>query len=87
MFSNINTMQLWHLRLGHISETRLTKLAQHGFIFDLGSETELTFESYILGKMTKSPFVGQGERATELLGLIHTDVVEPINVMAQGGYV
>ena len=36
--------------------------------------------------MTKSPFVGQGERVTELLRLIHSNVCGPINVMAQDGY-
>ena len=36
--------------------------------------------------MTKSPFTGQSERATELLGIIHSDVCGPLTVEARGGY-
>ena len=36
--------------------------------------------------MTKTPFSGHSERATDLLGLIHSDVCGPFNVAARGGY-
>ncbi|KAK9009221.1 hypothetical protein V6N11_035766 [Hibiscus sabdariffa] len=36
--------------------------------------------------MTKAPFSGKGERASDLLGLIHSDVCEPMNTQARGGY-
>ncbi|KAJ8759470.1 hypothetical protein K2173_007082 [Erythroxylum novogranatense] len=36
--------------------------------------------------MTKAPFTGKGERANELLGLIHTDVCGPFSISARGGY-
>ena len=36
--------------------------------------------------MTRSPFSGQGERANELLALIHTDVYGPMSSKARGGY-
>jgi hypothetical protein len=36
--------------------------------------------------MTESPFVGQSERASDLLGLVHTDVCGPMNKIARGGY-
>ncbi|KAL3635739.1 Pyruvate dehydrogenase complex component E2 1 [Castilleja foliolosa] len=36
--------------------------------------------------MTKSPFTGEGERASELLGLIHTDVCGPMSSTARGGF-
>src|SRR6185503_18113497 len=36
--------------------------------------------------MTKSPFTGVGERASDLLGLIHTDVCGPMSSKARGGY-
>ncbi|KAG8498488.1 hypothetical protein CXB51_005003 [Gossypium anomalum] len=39
-----------------------------------------------LGKMTKSPFTGKSERASDLLGLIHSDVCGPINTQAKGGF-
>ena len=37
-------------------------------------------------KMTKSPFNKKGERASDLLGLIHTDVCGPLSTSAIGGY-
>ena len=36
--------------------------------------------------MTKSPFNKQGERASDLLGLIHTDVCGPLSTTARGGF-
>ena len=37
--------------------------------------------------MTKLPFVGHGERATDLLALVHTDVCGPFDVSARGNFV
>ena len=45
-----------------------------------------TCESCLLGKMIKSPFTGKGERAYDLLSLVHTDVCGPMSVSARGGY-
>ena len=39
-----------------------------------------------MGKMTKTPFSGTMERATDLLEIIHTDVCGPMNIEARGGY-
>ena len=36
--------------------------------------------------MTKASFAGHNERASDLLGLIHTDVCRPISLIARGGY-
>ncbi|KAL4308299.1 hypothetical protein GQ457_01G020660 [Hibiscus cannabinus] len=36
--------------------------------------------------MSKAPFSGKGERASDLLGLIHSDVCGPMNTQARGGY-
>ncbi|KAH9750809.1 Integrase catalytic domain-containing protein [Citrus sinensis] len=76
----------WHLRLGHIGEDRVTKLAKDGLIGPFGLEPYPTCESCLQGKMTRAPFVGRSTRATDLLELIHTDVCGPFNEMARGGY-
>ncbi|KAG8499027.1 hypothetical protein CXB51_005408 [Gossypium anomalum] len=39
-----------------------------------------------LGKMTQSPFTGKSERASDLLGLIHSDACGLINTQARGGF-
>ena len=52
----------------------------------------LDYESYetcrtcLIGKMTKSPFTGKGERANDILALIHTDVYGLLNILARGGF-
>jgi hypothetical protein len=37
-------------------------------------------------KMTKACFTGQSERASDLLGLVHTNVCEPISSVARCGF-
>ena len=37
-------------------------------------------------KMTMSPFNKKGERTSDLLGLIHTDVCGPLSTQARGGF-
>ena len=43
-------------------------------------------EPCLIGKMTKTPFFGKMERATDLLEIIHTDVCGPMSIDARGGY-
>src|SRR5215216_3676276 len=45
-----------------------------------------TCEPCLLGKMTRTPFSGTMERATDLLELIHTNVCGPMSVEVRGGY-
>ena len=62
------------------------KLHQDGLIHSFDLESFETCESCLLGKMTKAPFTAHSERASDLLGLIHTDVCGPISLIARGGY-
>jgi hypothetical protein len=64
---DVNETYLWHCRLGHIGETRLSKLYTERLIEPDVFETYPTCEPCLKGKMTKSPFSGTGERAKELL--------------------
>ena len=50
------------------------------------SDSLSTCESCLLGKMTKSPFTGKGEQASNLLSLIYTDVCRPMTINDRGGY-
>ena len=43
-------------------------------------------EPCLMGKMTKTPFSGTMERATDLLEIIHTDVCGLMSVYPRGGY-
>ena len=44
------------------------------------------WEPCLLGKMTKTPFSGTMEQATNLLEIIHTDVCGPMNIKACSEY-
>ena len=84
--NEMNPTYLWHCRLGHINENRISRLHKDGFLDSFDYESYGTCESCLLGKMTKAPFTGKGERAGDLLGLIHTDVCGPLNTLARGGF-
>ena len=81
-----NPTYLWHCRLGHINENRISKLHKDGILDSFDFESYETCESCLMGKMTKAPFKGHSERAIGLLDLIHTDVCGPLNTQARGGF-
>src|SRR4051812_29743910 len=83
---NNSPTYLWHCRLGHIGVKRMKKLHADGLLESLDYESFDTCEPCLMGKMTKTPFSGTMERATNLLEIIHTDVCGPMSVEARGGY-
>ena len=84
--NDLNPTYMWHCRLGHISEKRMKKLHEDGLLSSFDFESYETCEAYLLGKMTKTPFTGFPERASDLLELIHTDVCGPMSSTARGGF-
>ena len=71
---------LWHCRLGHIGIKHMKKLHADGLVESLDA-----CEPCLMGNMTKTPFYGTMERATDLLEIIHTNVHGPMSVEAPGG--
>ena len=65
----------------------MTKLHKCGSLGSFDYESFDTCESNLLGKMTKLPFKGNGERANGQLDLIYTDVCSLISVHARGGFI
>ena len=84
--NNDSATYLWHCRLGHIGVKRMKKLHADGILESLDYESLDACEPCLMGKMTKTPFSGTVERATDLLEIIHTDVCDPMSVKARGGY-
>ena len=82
----MNPAYVWHCRLGHINKKRVEKLDNDGLLDSFDYESFKTCESCLLGKMTKTPFTDQGERASELLALVHTDVCGLMSSVARGGF-
>ena len=65
----------------------MTELHKCGSLGSFDYESFDICESCLLGKMTKLPFKGKGERVDRLLNLIHNDVCGPIFVHAKGVFV
>ena len=84
--NNDSATYLWHCRLGHIGVKRMKKNHVDGLLESLDYEPLDACEPCLMGKMTKTPFSGTMERATDLLEIIHTDVCGPMSVEARGGY-
>ena len=79
--NNDSATYLWHCHLSHIGVKRMKKLHADGLLESLDA-----CEPCLMGKMTKTPFFGTMEPATDLLEIIHTDVCGPMSVDARGRY-
>jgi len=84
--NELSPINFWHCRLGHISENRMKRLHDDGLLTWFDFEPYETCESCLLGKMTKAPFIGFFERASDLLELIHTDLCGPMSTIARGRF-
>ncbi|KAK1645997.1 hypothetical protein QYE76_063802 [Lolium multiflorum] len=82
------TKYLADLKSGHAKKKvkRMKKLHSDGLLESLDFESLDRCEACLMGKMTKTPFSGTMERATDLLEIIHTDVCGPMSVASRGGY-
>jgi hypothetical protein len=84
--NDLSPTYMWHCRLGHISEKRIKKLLSDVLLTSFDFESYETSEACLLDKMTRAPFIGFPERASDLLELIHTDVCGSMSTMARGGF-
>ena len=64
---------MWHCRLGNINENRIKSLKEAGLLGQFEMDSLDTCDSCLLGKLTKALFEKKGERANDLLGLVHSD--------------
>jgi hypothetical protein len=76
--NNLNPTFIWHCQLGHINKKHIERLHKDGLLSSFDFESFDTCESCLRGKMTKSPFTGQSERASDLFGLVHSNVCGPM---------
>ena len=83
---NVSESYLWHCRLGHMNKNMIDRLIKERILEIDDCESLPTNESCLLGKMTKSPFNEKDETASDILDLKYTDVCEPMNICARGGY-
>ena len=64
--NNDSATYLWHCRLGHIGVKRMKKIHADGLLESLDYESIDACKPCLMGKMTKTPFSGTMERATDL---------------------
>ena len=69
-----------------VISVRMKKLHKDGLLESLDYESFDACEPCLMGKMTKTPFSGTMERATDLMEIICNDVYGPMSVDARGGY-
>jgi hypothetical protein len=84
--NDLNPTFIWHYRLGHINKKCIEKLHKDGLLSSFDFESFDMCESCLLSKMTKAPFTGQSERASDLLVLVHTDVCGLMSSVARCGF-
>ncbi|GJR07499.1 retrotransposon protein, putative, ty1-copia subclass [Tanacetum coccineum] len=82
---NLDSIYLWHCRLAHISKKCIKKLQHDGLLKSTDDESFDQCVSCLSGKMTRKPFPHRTEKATDLLGLIHTDVCGPLRRVSRQG--
>jgi hypothetical protein len=84
--NDLNLTFIWHCRLVHINEKHIERLHKDDLLNSFDFESFDTCESCLPRKMTKAPFIGQSERVSDLLRLVHTDVCGPKSSVARGGF-
>ena len=65
----------------------MPKLHRDGSLWSFDYESYDTYGSCLLGKMTKLPFKGKGERVSGPLDVIHTDVCGLMSTHAKGDFI
>ncbi|GJV16884.1 retrotransposon protein, putative, ty1-copia subclass [Tanacetum coccineum] len=82
---NLDSTYLWHCRLAHISKKRIERLQQEGLLKSTDDESFDQCVSYLSGNMTRKSFLNCPKRATDLLGIIHTDMCGPLRYVSRQG--
>lgn len=83
------SLKVWHQRLGHISYQRIKQLYENRMVVGLSISTmeeETICKGCLSGKQHRQPFPKIGvNRATEVLGIIHSDICGPMPKQSLGG--
>ncbi|GKE94929.1 retrotransposon protein, putative, ty1-copia subclass [Tanacetum coccineum] len=80
---NLESSILRHCHHGYISKKYIEKLQHDGFLNSTDIKSFEKCVSCMSRKMARKPYSHQVERATYLLGLIHTDVCGPFKIISR----
>lgn len=77
---------LWHRRLGHIGLSNMNFLNKSNSMnLNMSIPKILNCVACVEGKQSREPFNSQGNRASKLLEIVHSDVCGPMSVNSIGG--
>ena len=79
----VDSYDIWHARLGHVNSSYVIKLQRIGLI-NMHDKQSRKCDVCVKSKITKK-VCHSVERQTELLGLIHIDLVDLKQTMTRGG--
>ncbi|GJX81622.1 retrotransposon protein, putative, ty1-copia subclass [Tanacetum coccineum] len=82
---NLDSTYLWHCHLTHISKKHIEKLQHEGLLKSTDDESFDQCVSFLSDNITRKSFPHRPERATDLLGIIHTDVCGPLRHVSKQG--
>lgn len=85
VFAVSGNLNLWHRRMGHICHSKLKDVKEANFGLNFSEKEDGTCTICLQGKQCRKPNKEDGTRATELLQIIHTDVVGPLNQCSFSG--
>lgn len=87
MQTSLNSASVWHRRLGHLSDSVLTKMntAVSGLKIDGKIDNKFNCVSCCEGKQIRNSFGSNGSRAKSTLEIIHTDLCGPSKIPTIGG--
>lgn len=80
--------EMWHRRLGHVNSNYLNKMQDAVEGISIDQKADISKNSCVTcceGKQSRLPFPSRGNRSTQLLDIVHTDVCGPMECAALGG--
>ncbi len=81
-----NKLMIWHRRLGHPSFKVMEEMEKTGLInFDRVRELAVHCQSCVEGKMCKLPHVSKESTVTQILQVVHSDVIGPMRTVSNLG--
>lgn len=87
VYMEINPIELWHRRYGHIHNKIILSLSQMvKGIPNIKEDHGGVCKGCALGKNTRKPFTNSNTRSKEILDLTHSDVCGPMSKKLLGGH-
>jgi len=84
-------LDVWHRRMMHVSKKKILEMSKADSILGLNvvADNPISCESCLLGKSIRQPFpknpLKDNAQKTEVLELVHSDLMEPVDVESWGG--